>query len=89
AGLIHATGKIRLSNEGITLVLETENGAVARKIVWLFNEVFKLSPEVLLEERKRLGRRHAYHIGVVSDAFVRQILKDVHVLDDANYLDGS
>jgi len=89
AGLIHAAGKIRLSNEGITLVLETENGAVARKMVWLFNEVFKLSPEVIVEERKRLGRHHAYHIGIVSDTHVRQILKDVHILDDANHLDGS
>jgi DNA-binding protein WhiA len=89
AGLIHAAGKIRLSTEGVTLILETENGAIARKMVWLFNEVFKLSPEVIVEERKQLGKRHAYHVGIVSDTLVRQILKDVHILDDANHLDGS
>lgn len=89
AGLVHSIGSIRLSRlDGLALVMQTENPAVARKVMTLTREIFGVAVEVIMEDRPRLGRRHSYRIEVAPGEESRRILSELQIMDRRNHLDG-
>lgn len=88
AALVHATGSIRVSAlDGVAIVMKTDHGAIARKVMTLFREVFGFGVEVLLEERPQLGRGRTYRIEVPPGEPSRRVLNELEILDRRNHLD--
>lgn len=86
--LMHAAGSIRVSGiDGVAIVMKTDHGAIARKIMTLFREVFGFGVEVILEKRPQLRRGHTFRIEVPAGEPSRRVLNELEILDRMNHLD--
>ena len=50
--LIHTSGIIQMAGKKVKLKFSTENASIARRIFMLVKDLYKISPEVLVENRR-------------------------------------
>ena len=65
AAMVRITGSIHLQEQHqLSLVMETENAAVARKIVWLLKHLFHLHLVIVAIKQPRLRKRHKFEVKI-------------------------
>ncbi|MDA8212267.1 MAG: DNA-binding protein WhiA [Clostridia bacterium] len=82
AALIRMDGVIQISTGNrVTLNINTENAAVARKIFTMLKNLFNIHTEVLMRKGIRLKKHNSYLVRVAGPGKVQTILKAIGVLD--------
>ncbi|MBU9712116.1 DNA-binding protein WhiA [Evansella tamaricis] len=79
AALIRMNGSISIRNMQITLDIQTENAAIARRIYTLIKKLFEVHVELLVRKKMRLKKNNVYVARIVKDA--RSMLEDLRIVD--------
>ncbi|MBS7576240.1 MULTISPECIES: DNA-binding protein WhiA [unclassified Enterococcus] len=79
SALIRMLGSINLSNKGLSLVMQTQNSVVARRIFSLIKQIYGLKSQLIVQTRSQFGRHHVYQVQV-GDAST-ELLNDLEILD--------
>ncbi|MCR6095149.1 DNA-binding protein WhiA [Salipaludibacillus agaradhaerens] len=80
AALIRMNGAISIRNMQITLDIQTENAAIARRIYTLLKNHFPVHVELLVRKKMRLKKNNVYVVRISKEA--RQILESLHIVDN-------
>ncbi len=80
AALIRMNGVISIRNMRITLDIQTENAAIARRMYTLLKSNYDVHVELLVRKKMRLKKNNVYVARISKDA--RKILESLHIVDD-------
>ncbi|MFD1739389.1 DNA-binding protein WhiA [Bacillus salitolerans] len=78
SALIRMNGSISFSNRQLSLDVQTENAAIARRIYTLLKKNYDAPVELLVRKKMRLKKNNVYIVRLVKNA--RMILEDLHIL---------
>lgn len=81
AALIRMNGVISIRNMKITLDIQTENAAIARRMYTLLKSNFDVHVELLVRKKMRLKKNNVYVARISKDA--RKILESLRIVDDS------
>ena len=81
AALIRMNGFISLKNMGISLDVQTENAAIARRIYSLIKHLYEVHIEILVRKKMRLKKNNVYIVRISKDA--RSLLEDLKIVDQS------
>ncbi len=76
SALLHLNGFIRLG-AGLRLEINTENPAIARRIISLIKEIYAIKAELSISKKRRLYLNHSYKLKVDDRDDAKRILLDV------------
>ncbi|UCZ52631.1 DNA-binding protein WhiA [Bacillus shivajii] len=79
AALIRMNGSISLRQMQITLDIQTENAAIARRIYTLIKKIFDVHVELLVRRKMRLKKNNVYVVRVSKEA--RYMLENLSIVD--------
>ncbi|MDQ0254588.1 DNA-binding protein WhiA [Evansella vedderi] len=79
AALIRMNGSISLRNMQITLDIQTENAAIARRIYTLIKKLYSVHVELLVRKKMRLKKNNVYVVRITKDA--RAMLENLKIVD--------
>jgi DNA-binding protein WhiA len=80
AALIRMNGSISFSNRQLSLDIQTENAAIARRIYTLLKKCYDVQVELLVRKKMRLKKNNVYIVRLTKSA--RHILEDLHILQE-------
>jgi DNA-binding protein WhiA len=80
AALIRMNGSVSFSNRQLSLDIQTENAAIARRIYTLLKKSYDVPVELLVRKKMRLKKNNVYIVRLTKNA--RSILEDLHILQD-------
>jgi DNA-binding protein WhiA len=80
AALIRMNGSLSFSNRQLSLDIQTENAAIARRIYTLLKKAYDVVVELLVRKKMRLKKNNVYIVRIVKNA--RFILEDLHIIKD-------
>ncbi|MDG5786603.1 DNA-binding protein WhiA [Evansella sp. AB-P1] len=80
AALIRMNGSISLRNMEITLDIQTENAAIARRIYTLIKALYEVHVELLVRKKMRLKKNNVYVVRILKKA--RLMLEDLKIVDN-------
>jgi cell division protein WhiA len=81
AALIRMNGTISIRNMQITLDIQTENAAIARRIYTLLKSNYDVHVELLVRKKMRLKKNNVYVVRISKEA--RKILETLHIVDES------
>ncbi|SES41762.1 DNA-binding protein WhiA [Salipaludibacillus aurantiacus] len=81
AALIRMNGTISIRNMQITLDIQTENAAIARRIYTLLKSNYDVHVELLVRKKMRLKKNNVYVVRISKEA--RKILESLHIVDES------
>ncbi len=73
AAFVHLNGNLDISGD-VTLKLETENPAIARRVFRLFKLEFQQDMEILMRQKMRLHKSHTYSLSLSGKDVVKHVL---------------
>lgn len=79
AAILRMNGSITIVNSHLTLNVQTENAAIARRIYTLLKEFFHTNGELVVRKKMKLKKNNIYIVRVQHR--VEEILKDLEILD--------
>lgn len=79
AALIRINGTISTTKYKMTLDVQTENAAIARRIYSLIKRIYAFPVEVLVRKKMKLKKNNVYIIRLVKD--VKTFLSELNILD--------
>ncbi|MCB6840224.1 DNA-binding protein WhiA [Weissella viridescens] len=80
AALLRMNGSLGLSNMHFTLNVQTENAAIARRILSLLQKFYHLPAEISVRRQMKLNKNNLYVVRIVQG--VDDLLEDLHILDN-------
>ena len=80
SALIRMNGSLSFSNRKLTLDIQTENAAIARRIYTLIKKSYDAAVELLVRKKMRLKKNNVYIVRLVDKA--RSILEDLKILNE-------
>ncbi|MBM7704519.1 DNA-binding protein WhiA [Metabacillus iocasae] len=80
SALIRMNGLLSFSNRNLTLDVQTENAAIARRIYTLLKKCYEVSVELLVRKKMRLKKNNVYIVRLIEKA--RTILEDLKILNE-------
>ncbi len=81
SGIIGSSAKITVDDKNrMTLLLTTENPAVAGKIFKYIKKLYGITPKINIVRTKKFKDHRAYHLSVEAPESVQKILKDTRIL---------
>lgn len=80
AALIRMNGSIFLTNMMMTVDVQTENAAIARRIYTLIKKVFQTNVELLVRKKMKLKKNNVYIVRITKDA--KKILEDLKIVNE-------
>ncbi|WP_078414252.1 DNA-binding protein WhiA [Priestia abyssalis] len=80
SALIRMNGSLSFSNRKLTLDIQTENAAIARRIYTLIKKSYDASVELLVRKKMRLKKNNVYIVRLIDQA--RVILEDLKILNE-------
>ncbi|MBM7616681.1 DNA-binding protein WhiA [Weissella uvarum] len=80
AALLRMNGSLGLSNMHFTLNVQTENAAIARRIISLLQKFYDLPAEISVRRQMKLKKNNLYVVRIVQG--VEGLLQDLYILDD-------
>ncbi|MBS0950478.1 DNA-binding protein WhiA [Weissella minor] len=80
AALLRMNGSLGLSNMHFTLNVQTENAAIARRILSLLQKFYQLPAEISVRRQMKLKKNNLYVVRIVQG--VDELLQDLHILHD-------
>lgn len=81
AALIRMNGSIFLSNMQMTLDVQTENAAIARRIYTLIKQLFQIHVELLVRKKMRLKKNNVYVVRIKKET--RMLLEELKIVDES------
>lgn len=81
AALIRMNGSISLRNMQISLDIQTENAAIARRIYTLIKKLFSVHVELLVRKKMRLKKNNVYIVRIMKES--RAMLEDLRIVDSS------
>ncbi|SDZ34780.1 hypothetical protein SAMN05421736_11098 [Evansella caseinilytica] len=81
AALIRMNGSISIRNMAVSLDIQTENAAIARRIYTLIKKLFDIHIELLVRKKMRLKKNNVYVVRMTKES--RTILEDLKIVDKA------
>ncbi|WP_110112722.1 DNA-binding protein WhiA [Bacillus sp. CGMCC 1.16541] len=79
SALIRMNGSLSFSNRNLTVDVQTENAAIARRIYTLLKKSYEVSVELLVRKKMRLKKNNVYIVRLIEKA--RMILEDLKILN--------
>ncbi len=79
SALVQMNGTINISNHEMTLEVQTENAAIARKIFILIKDIFAISAEIMVRKKMRLKKNNVYLVRLLSN--VEEILQELMIME--------
>lgn len=80
SALIRMNGSLSFSNRVITVDIQTENAAIARRIYILLKKQYDVSVELLVRKKMRLKKNNVYIVRLAEKA--KAILEDLNILEE-------
>lgn len=80
AALLRMNGSLGLGQNGLTLNVQTENAATARRILHLLQQFYQLPAEISVRRQMKLQKHNLYIVRILQD--VRQVLDDLHIIEN-------
>ncbi|TYR80075.1 DNA-binding protein WhiA [Priestia megaterium] len=80
SALIRMNGSLSFSNRKLTVDVQTENAAIARRIYVLLKKSYDVSVELLVRKKMRLKKNNVYIVRLVEKA--RFLLEDLKILTE-------
>jgi cell division protein WhiA len=80
SALIRMNGSLSFSNRMITVDIQTENAAIARRIYTLLKKQYNVSVELLVRKKMRLKKNNVYIVRLVEKA--KAILEDLAIMEE-------
>lgn len=80
SALIRMNGSLSLSNKMISIDIQTENAAIARRIYTLLKRQYEVSVELLVRKKMRLKKNNVYIVRLIEKA--KFILEDLSILEE-------
>lgn len=80
AALVRMNGTVALRSMQISLDIQTENAAIARRIYTLLKKIFAVHVELLVRKKMRLKKNNVYIVRISNDA--RRILESLKIVDE-------
>lgn len=87
AAIIGLCGRLQCEEGRYSLILHTENVAVARRFYSLIKEVFHFQPEVSTTQHDYLKKNRFYMISIKDSAQTLKILKTVQLINNLGQMD--
>lgn len=80
AAMIRMNGSVHIRNMQVSLDVQTENAAIARRIYTLLKKVYQVHVELLVRKKMRLKKNNVYVVRIGREA--RSLLEDLKIVDD-------
>ncbi|RSK28552.1 DNA-binding protein WhiA [Bacillus sp. HMF5848] len=80
SALIRMNGSLSFSNRKLTVDVQTENAAIARRIYTLIKKKYNVRVELLVRKKMRLKKNNVYIVRLAENA--QHILEDLHILGE-------
>ncbi|MFC4737039.1 DNA-binding protein WhiA [Bacillus daqingensis] len=80
AALVRMNGAVSLRNMQMSLDIQTENAAIARRIYTLLKKIFEVHVELLVRRKMRLKKNNVYVVRISKDA--RRLLESLKIVDE-------
>ncbi|GEL07823.1 DNA-binding protein WhiA [Salisediminibacterium halotolerans] len=80
AALIRMNGSVNLNNMKLSLDVQTENAAIARRIYTLLKSLFDVHVELLVRKKMRLKKNNVYVVRLTNQA--REVLVPLKIVTD-------
>lgn len=79
AAILRMNGSITIMNGQLTLNVQTENAAIARRIYVLLKDFFQTNGNLVVRKKMRLKKNNIYIVRIQEN--VEEILKNMHIVD--------
>lgn len=80
SALLRMNGSLSFSNRRLSIDIQTENAAIARRIYTLLKKGYDVTVELLVRKKMRLKKNNVYIVRLVEKS--REILADLHIVRD-------
>lgn len=80
SALIRMNGSLAFSNRNLTVDVQTENAAIARRIYVLLKKSYNVTVELLVRKKMRLKKNNVYIVRLMEKA--RFLLEDLKILNE-------
>lgn len=80
AALVRMNGAVSIRNMQMSLDIQTENAAIARRIYTLLKKIFEVHVELLVRKKMRLKKNNVYVVRISREA--REILESLKIVDN-------
>lgn len=80
AAIIRMNGSVHIRNLQISLDVQTENAAIARRIYTLLKKVYQVHVELLVRKKMRLKKNNVYVVRIGHEA--RHLLENLKIVDE-------
>ncbi|ANB59030.1 hypothetical protein GFC29_2354 [Anoxybacillus sp. B7M1] len=81
SALLRMNGSLSFSNRKLTIDVQTENAAIARRIYTLMKKGYTVTVELLVRKKMRLKKNNVYIVRIVEGA--RELLEDLKILEES------
>lgn len=79
AALVRMNGAVSIRNMQMSLDIQTENAAIARRIYTLLKKIFEVHVELLVRKKMRLKKNNVYVVRISREA--REVLESLKIVD--------
>ncbi|WP_338471835.1 DNA-binding protein WhiA [Niallia sp. XMNu-256] len=80
SALIQMNGSLSFTNRKLSVDVQTENAAIARRIYMLIKRYYQVNIELLVRKKMRLKKNNVYIVRLVDET--RRILKDLGIMSE-------
>ncbi len=80
SALIRMNGSLSVSNHKVTVDIQTENAAIARRIYTLLKKAYQVQVELLVRKKMRLKKNNVYIVRLSQQA--KEILEDTRIIGE-------
>ncbi|RDU37685.1 DNA-binding protein WhiA [Neobacillus piezotolerans] len=80
SALIRMNGSLSFSNRKLSVDIQTENAAIARRIYTLIKKSYPIQVELLVRKKMRLKKNNVYIVRLAQDT--KEILEDLKILGE-------
>jgi len=84
AAIINICGKVRIANGELSIKVQTENPAVARKYFTILKKTFNINVEILIRRNRQLKKNYVYTVFITDHNDTMKVLKATHILIEHN-----
>lgn len=81
AAIIRMNGSVHIRNMQISLDVQTENAAIARRIYTLLKKIYQVHVELLVRKKMRLKKNNVYVVRIGHEA--RNLLENLKIVDES------
>lgn len=86
--LIYMSGSLQIARNEMSLNIQTENPASARRIFLLFKNLYSINSHLLVRKKTRLKKNNTYLVKISKTEKVQEILQDLKIINREQGLSG-